>query len=189
MADFEIESDGNEFEASESYSFDAGRRNISRMTSTANYTAASKSNFGAGYSVGLGDEEEDVYDFDFDDGGIPQKMNTTRSSSRNSPEMIMKKSFDNKPSKLLTSSSLTTSSESAMEKAQRLLQSAKTTATTTVTTKSKQPMSKIQNDFDEDDISIDSNDDQLETNHHNDAIFNNVNTNTLKRSPTFKKEG
>lgn len=137
MADFEIESDGDEFEASESYSFDAGRRTVSRIGSS---YSAPKTNFGA-YSSGLG-AEDDVYNFDFDEGAVPMKKGNLKSPP-DSPEPIVRKVAE-KPK----ASFVSASSESAMEKAQRLLQGSKAGQ--------KQKLKVSVKEFDEDDISVDS---------------------------------
>jgi hypothetical protein len=161
MADFEIESDGDEFE--ESYSFDAGRRTVPRAGSVSGYVAP-KSNFG-GYSSLTA--EDDVYNFDFDGGVVPEKSQFR--SPIESPDLTQRK-VPEKPKQNVVAAS----SESAMEKAQRILQGAKGGGKPKPTIKVKE--------FDEDEISLDSNDSK------GDIGFIEP---PLRRSPksTFKKEG
>lgn len=153
MSDFEIESDDED----SSFNRRTKTNPYSHKEPIVSKTKAQKSFFG-GNSGARDKTEEDEYNYDFDQIEVPKTKSSSKSSSSKQPEIGRN---INTPSR-----NLNATSESALEKAQNMLNKyAKSNNSPTVDDANKNSkrygfsLKKPSESFDENDISIDSNDD------------------------------
>ena len=163
MSDFEIESDG---EDDESFTQSISRQvqRSSAKNSTISKSKPSKSFFG-GSAEDRSNNNEDVYNFNIDDVDKPKKSYSSTTSSTQGVGSGFDSGFI-KNSKVATRNA-TISSESALEKAQNMLRKydtiksgSNTTGSNSVVGSPKRnafSLKKPSESFDEDDISLDSN--------------------------------
>lgn len=153
MSDFEIESDDDE---DSSFNHRGKSNPYSHKEPSVSKTRPQKSFFGG--NGGARDKtEEDEYNFDFDQIDVPKTRNSSKASNSKQPEASRNVNAQSRSSN--------STSESALEKAQNMLNKyAKSSNSTTVDDAHKNPkrngfsLKKPSDSFDEDDISIDSND-------------------------------
>ena len=184
MSDFEIESDDDDD------SFSGGRGHNNRFDSKKPIVSkqkASKSFFG-GESSNHGSNNDDVYNFDFDETDAPKKSYSPDKSSA----APFKKNNDTGLMGNGSKNSVAASSESALEKAKNMLNKYDKVKTSTTSFGAKNnaqspqknmfTLKKPNESFDEDDISLDSREDESG---NMDSMSMTNSLNNIKRKGSF----